>query len=146
MVRDRENTFCTSAAYKSANQSQDTTLFSQPIRSEYTVFHNAEWLGGHILHIEQLQVSHPITSHYFIQPTKYNRIYSSPPWWAIGRTHSAHLTPTGQPTDHKPLFYSVNQSELSIQFSIMLSDWEDTFCTPDTYRSANQSQATILFS
>ncbi len=104
MHRDRDSTFCTSDTSRSANQSQATISFSQPIRSEYTVFHNAEGQGEQ-MHIRHLQVSQPITVHYFIQPTNHNRVYNS-----------------------------------------MLSDREDTFCTSDTYRSANQSQATILFS
>jgi hypothetical protein len=85
MVRDRENTFCTSGTYKSANQSQSTTLFSQPIIIEYTILHNAEGQGEHILHIEHLQVSQPITNHYFIQPTNHNRVYSSPSWCNVIR-------------------------------------------------------------
>ncbi len=69
MVRDRENTFCTSGTYKSANLSQPIIFFSQPIITEYTVFHYDKGQGGHILHVRHLQDSQPITGHYFIQPT-----------------------------------------------------------------------------
>ncbi len=67
MVRDRENTFCTSGTYKSANQSQATILFSQPIRTEYTVLHNGEGQGKYIFHIWHLHVSQPIKGHYYFR-------------------------------------------------------------------------------